>query len=67
MRDAAYSDAPPLYASEGAKRTGHPRVRTLPPSVASGSAGVFVPWDFAVGQECFQDSDTGFDFRDMNV
>lgn len=32
LREAAYSDAPPLYASEGAKRTEHPRVCTLPPA-----------------------------------
>src|ERR1700746_1249478 len=37
------------------------------PSVASGSAGVFILRDVALGQECFQDCDVGLDFRDLNV
>ena len=49
LRDAARSDTPPLYASEGAKRTGHPRVCTLPSRLASGSTGVFLPRDFILG------------------
>jgi hypothetical protein len=52
-----------LYASEGAKR----KVVHAAFWASLRSTGVFLPWDFTVGQKCFQGCEVGLGFRDMSV